>query len=263
MALAWVAERGKLDTAAGSGSTQAVTLSATCGAGNMVVLVFGARCTGITGCSVADSRSNTWTIDAGPFNASNDFVMVASTMQNTATLQSADTVTITFGTAPGNGRMAVLEEFSGITGRTVDKTAEANGTGVTSFPTGTTGATVTADEIAVAAWCCDTGFEGSLTGDAGYSAFTTLSIDPGAPADGFIKTLGMQYKILAATGAQSATASKVAPTVSYDGVIVTYMTGGQVLLPDADLAAGGWTTSPLFSKVNDASDATIITATAS
>lgn len=38
---------------------------------------------------------------------------------------------------------------------------------------------------------------------------------------------------------------------------------GQTLLPDADVAEGGWTTAPLFSKVNDSSDATIITATAS
>jgi hypothetical protein len=37
----------------------------------------------------------------------------------------------------------------------------------------------------------------------------------------------------------------------------------QTLLPDADLATAGWTTAPLFSKVNDSSDATIITATAS
>lgn len=37
----------------------------------------------------------------------------------------------------------------------------------------------------------------------------------------------------------------------------------QTLLPDADTATGGWTTAPLFSKVNDSSDATIITATAS
>jgi hypothetical protein len=41
------------------------------------------------------------------------------------------------------------------------------------------------------------------------------------------------------------------------------LAGGQVLLPDADVATGGWTTAPLFSKVNDSSDATIITATAS
>lgn len=38
---------------------------------------------------------------------------------------------------------------------------------------------------------------------------------------------------------------------------------GQTLLPDADNATGGWTTAPLFSKLNDASDASIITATAS
>lgn len=34
-------------------------------------------------------------------------------------------------------------------------------------------------------------------------------------------------------------------------------------LPDADVTTTGWTATPLFSKVNDASDATIMTATAS
>ncbi len=43
------------------------------------------------------------------------------------------------------------------------------------------------------------------------------------------------------------------------GTIVT----GQVILPDADTATTGWTTAPQFSKVNDSSDATVITATAS
>ena len=33
-------------------------------------------------------------------------------------------------------------------------------------------------------------------------------------------------------------------------------------LPDADTVTTGWTTTPLFSKVNDASDATVIQATA-
>ena len=46
--------------------------------------------------------------------------------------------------------------------------------------------------------------------------------------------------------------------------------GGEVVsvtldeaLPDADVTTTGWTTTPLWSKVNDASDATVITATAS
>jgi hypothetical protein len=34
-------------------------------------------------------------------------------------------------------------------------------------------------------------------------------------------------------------------------------------LPDADITTTGWSTAPLYSKVNDASDATVITATAS
>lgn len=35
------------------------------------------------------------------------------------------------------------------------------------------------------------------------------------------------------------------------------------VLPDADIVTTGWTTAPLYSKVNDASDASVITATAS
>lgn len=34
---------------------------------------------------------------------------------------------------------------------------------------------------------------------------------------------------------------------------------GQFLRPDADLATTGWSTAPLFSKINDQSDATVIT----
>jgi hypothetical protein len=37
----------------------------------------------------------------------------------------------------------------------------------------------------------------------------------------------------------------------------------QQLDPDADIATSGWTTAPLFSKINDASDATVITGAAS
>lgn len=37
----------------------------------------------------------------------------------------------------------------------------------------------------------------------------------------------------------------------------------QTLLPDADVTTTGWATAPLFSKLNDGSDATVITATAS
>lgn len=44
------------------------------------------------------------------------------------------------------------------------------------------------------------------------------------------------------------------------GTVVTVVTDS--CLPDADITTTGWTTAPLFSKVNDASDATVIQATA-
>lgn len=55
-----------------------------------------------------------------------------------------------------------------------------------------------------------------------------------------------------------------------DAVVIAdsgYPLGGLVsldtVLPDADVTTTGWTTTPLYSKVNDSSDATVIQATAS
>lgn len=57
--------------------------------------------------------------------------------------------------------------------------------------------------------------------------------------------------------------------IVYDDVALANTAGeyplgpsGQTLLPDADVTTTGWTTAPLYSKLNDSSDATIITATA-
>lgn len=46
---------------------------------------------------------------------------------------------------------------------------------------------------------------------------------------------------------------------NFDGQGVTF----QEVRPDADVTTTGWTTTPLYSKINDESDATVITATAS
>lgn len=68
--------------------------------------------------------------------------------------------------------------------------------------------------------------------------------------------------------ATSVTSSTQAPA-GYDGLAIGTtgyfgpVSTGQIILPDADTVTTGWTTAPLFSKVNDSSDATVITATAS
>lgn len=46
-------------------------------------------------------------------------------------------------------------------------------------------------------------------------------------------------------------------------IAVEYQTGLDSVLPDADITTTGWSTAPLFSKINDSSDATVIQATAS
>lgn len=63
---------------------------------------------------------------------------------------------------------------------------------------------------------------------------------------------------LVVTGTTFDTAETLA-SWNFDGTGV--VSPPQILRPDADLDADAWTTAPLFSKVNDQSDATVITAT--
>ncbi len=83
-------------------------------------------------------------------------------------------------------------------------------------------------------------------------------------ATGSTATLQLQSASMAAAGTIDGGAVTVS-SVGWGviGLALIPASVGQTILPDADVAAGGWTTSPLFSKVNDSSDATIITATAS
>jgi uncharacterized repeat protein (TIGR02059 family) len=216
-------ERGALSINDGLGTTQAIPVTQSCGAGNTIVLIFAGRCTSAASISVADSRGNTWTVDGGPANGSNNLVLIASTRQDADALQAGDSVTVTFGTAPQQSRMAVLEEFAGLlTTSYVDKTATATSASATSLPTGTTAATTQADELAVAAWNLDGISEVDISGfDSTYQRFPTYVLAELGVTDGYVKAYVGQYKILSATGAQAATITR--PTAgSYQGMIVTY-----------------------------------------
>lgn len=61
------------------------------------------------------------------------------------------------------------------------------------------------------------------------------------------------------TGTPTLDGAETLSSWNFDGTGVS----SQIARPDADIAAGGWATSPLFSKLNDQSDATVISATAS
>jgi hypothetical protein len=219
--MAYVGERGTLGITTGVGSTQDIPLASSCTSGNTLILIFASRCTSAAGISVTDSRGNTWTVDGGPYNFSNDLILVASTRQDVGRLITGDLVTVTFTTAPQEPRIAFLEEFSGLlTSSYVDQTANATGSVVTSLPTGTTGTTTQANEVAISAFCVDdSNINVVLTPDAGYSQFTSFSFTEW----GTYKKIGAaQYLILTSTGAQASTITAGIAPNSYQGLIVTY-----------------------------------------
>jgi len=226
MAIVYAGERAASKVTGGSGTSQALTLSTGCSAGNTVILSFGARATSLPTVTVTDSRSNTWTVDSGPLIGSNNLCLVASTRQNTATLQSGDTITVDFGAVtPGQARIWMVEEFSGLaTSSYLNVTDDGTAASGTSVTTGTTAATDTNDELVMAACCYGSGVP-SFTKDGTYSAFTTTYQNCVADSDGFNKSLGHEYKIVASTGTQEATATLSAST-SWQIVLATYRIAG-------------------------------------
>jgi len=130
----------------------------------------------------------------------------------------------------------------------------------------------------------DFGGEPSVAGDYVTSspADAITTIDPSGFTIGVMESISLTsltgISKTGFTGLRLAPKDTVAPTVdNYVGIaqyehasnppaqlVVTYttLTLDQVN-PDADIATTGWSTAPLFSKINDDSDATVIQATAS
>lgn len=83
-----------------------------------------------------------------------------------------------------------------------------------------------------------------------YASFNTGSCDVRGSHDTADATLGWTW-------------TNAAPYTHFAVAAIPVGAATQIARPDADIAAGGWATSPLFSKLNDQSDATVITNTAS
>lgn len=88
----------------------------------------------------------------------------------------------------------------------------------------------------------------------------------------------IQQYVAAAGGGAAALNSEADSSISGGNVVLTWgdtdtvarlvnyvvfgeVTPGQVMRPDADTTTTGWTATPLYSKLNDESDATVVTAT--
>lgn len=207
MAFAYVAERG----IAGS-LVAAINPTATIAVGRFAILLC-AWTGGTTISSVTDNvGGNTWLVDRQRANGSFASFGIVSCRVTNAILTS-NTITINGADMAGSGHGIMLEEFSGVlaSGTYTDVSADNVGADSTTATTGTTGVTAQADELAIECSVPQaTGY--TFTKDAAYTYFTTHESN----------RTGGAYKILSATGTQSATCAWVGAGVNWVGGIVTY-----------------------------------------
>lgn len=198
-----------------SKTTTGTTLSCTTGAvpvGKKIIVacVRGDVAGNAATVSVADSRGNTYTLDAYALNNGTGAVAVFSAQVTTALL-AGDTITATWGASQNRNHIAA-HVYTGLktTGRdaTNNATATANptesgGHGNGTTATGTTGVTTDANGLTFAALCATSG-AGTPTPGSGY---TGTGVNLNTSAGSSDRRMFCEAKTTTATGAQTATAT--------------------------------------------------------
>lgn len=254
MAAALVQHLGEVDRN-GTGSTSTViTMTKTLTAGNTVIV--GIVAYDGTGASptCADNLGNTYTL-VERSDGTYDTALFSAPVTNAGSLTS-----ITITTASTRYVAAEAAEFSGVGALSSVGAGTATGSGATQNPINNK--TIPADGLAV-------GFTGGNVNDtysagaaSGTPSTTPTLIDAHASGN-------MSAALLYALGGSGVTGFTMNVTTAGSG---TFSNAGglfdpsgpvQSLRPDADTADGGWTSTPLWSKVDEESaDGTVITATA-
>ncbi len=220
---AYSAER-RQGTLSYSGSPGVATFSpaTNCVAGNTLVMVIAVvDATALTVASVTDSVGNTWTVDVERTSGAGRNIHICSTKQNIGPVLTSTTVTVTMSAAIASATTQMwLEEFTGQYSPDV-VASQTGGTG-TSVVFGTTAATASTDEFAVIA--CTVSKSGASatwtwTKDANYTNFTTAPPIPNA--SGTLNNAA-HYRLLSATGTQTATDTVNNTTNGQAAVIATY-----------------------------------------
>jgi hypothetical protein len=122
--------RGNSPEASGVSATIAIAASST--VGNTLILTAATRhVTFGTTAMVTDTRNNTWTIDNGPAQTSNDHIFMASTRQDGgALIAGIDMLTITYSNERSAGLAIDIREFSGIFSTNANYTDGINNFGI-------------------------------------------------------------------------------------------------------------------------------------
>lgn len=199
-------------------TTFAVTTVAAVNAGEHLVAFIDNEDALMTG--VSDGVNGAWSkiLDLGTTTAVQPNVWH---FHNSGALSSGATITLSKAAA-GNRPFAwvVFALTSIATSSAVDQQATNSGTG-TSMPSGTTGTTTQADEIAVAFYALDDNV--AITPSVNYTEIGEAGVDGGASGTPHIQC---SYRVLSATGAQSETSTRAAGTVTFRSAIVTFKGAG-------------------------------------
>jgi hypothetical protein len=183
--------------------------------GDTLIIFAGNNYTTTGAASAADSKGNTYTVDAQKANPSNTTSTTVLSGYVSTGLVAGNTITVTY-SSPATMRMALATEWSGIApaGR-VDRTATNTGN-TAALSSGATTATTQATELVVGSFA--DGANETFTAGTGFTAFPTQLI---ANLGSSYRTQWQEYKTSSATGTQTAVANSTAAS-PYAGLAVTY-----------------------------------------
>lgn len=247
----------------GDGTTVAITTTAAVASSATIVIgIVWYTDTGTEVISTISDGTNTYTVHGTPTQVGN-YRIVLATAYAASGLASSSTITVTFSDSVAARQACASSFLSVLDSSPLDDTAgdaltdppEAN-------PVWTTGTLTTTQDGDL---LVGLSYNGGLFASTPTSpCVETHDFQVGTPAD---NTVTMLYRL--ATSAGNYTPGGQWNSDAWIGwgafgiaLKASTITLDQVL-PDADITTTGWSTAPLFSKVNDASDATVITATAS
>jgi hypothetical protein len=202
----------------GTGTTAAITVpSGGHAVGNDLIVVVSTQGSSVVS-SVADSKSNTYTVDTTEVDGTTVSISVIRSRLTTA-LVSGNTINLTL-SATSSSIITDSAEFSGLKASTsqLDQTAVSTGaSAVTSLAVGPTSTTTETSELAIVAYA----ISGSTGGSTLGSPFTKLNDLTGTA--GTVRALVWGYNILNATAAVSSSAT-ITTAHGYAAAITTYKT---------------------------------------
>ena len=178
---------------------------------------------------------------------------------------ASESVTVTITGSSASAELWAAEyatPLSATLAEVVDQNSDNETTSGSTTNPGTTGTTTQADELAVVCvgvnFLPDPGTINSWSDGFGETAELT--------GVGSVNTkLGVGEKLLTEVSTQTCTITFSTSSSSDKGACIVTFKASDVELrqirPDADTDVTGWSTAPIFSKVNDSSDATVVTAT--